>query len=268
MINLAGHEARWLAASAELARAGLAPERLDAVAGVGLPADARTGLYDPARNAREYHKPLCAGEIGCYASHLEAWRRLVDSGRAAAAVFEDDIEADGDLPAVLEAIERIDVPWDMVKLVGRRRELVRGRASLVAGRDLVGYRRVPSLTAAYVVTRRGAEKLLARRQPFGRPIDVDLRHWWECDLRVLGIDPYPVRLASASCRSTILHREARGGAAERWRKLAWQLRYSWRNRLATQAQPRLVRAFVESAAGGAAEWRGRPRPADAFGHGS
>jgi glycosyl transferase family 25 len=101
---------------------------------------------------------------------------------------------------------------------------------------------VPSLTGAYIVSRRGAQKLLGRRIPFGRPIDVDLRHWWECDLRVLGVDPYPVRGAPSSRFSTI---EDRAVVPERRRRLAriWlQLRYSvlnaWANWHARPLDPR------------------------------
>lgn len=240
VINLAGEAARWRAAAGALERVGIRAARLDAVDGSVLHPATRSALYDAAGNARAYHKPLCDGEIGCYASHLEAWRRLVASGRGAAAILEDDVDVDPDLAAVLGAIERLDVPWDMVKLVGRARERVRGRMPLSRGRDLIDYRRVPSLTGAYAVTRQGALKLLARRRPFGRPVDVDLRHWWECDLRVLGLDPYPVRPSPAARRSTIAGRCKPIDAAARWHRLGLQATYSWHNWLATRAAPTLT----------------------------
>lgn len=237
MINLAADAARWRAASAAFARAGLGVERLEAVHGEALGPAARAALYDPALNARTYHRPLCAGEIGCYASHLAAWRRLVASGRPAMAVVEDDVEIDADLPAVLAALEWTALPWDLVKLVGRPTERTRRRAPLSGGRELVEYVRVPSLTSAYVISRHGAQKLLARRGRFGRPVDVDLRHWWECDLRTLGVQPYPVHRAPASVHSTIGERPAPTGPAARWHKLALQAAYSWRNWRATLRAP-------------------------------
>jgi glycosyl transferase family 25 len=236
VINLASEQARWLAVSRQLERLGLAACRLEAVEGSALTAAERDALYSDELNRRQYHKPLRAGEIGCYASHLAAWQRLVRTGEEAMAVFEDDIEIDPDLPQVLAAVDRLRVPWDVVKLIGRDREKVRARRRLLAQRELIAYRRVPSLTGAYVINAAGAQKLLAHRRPFGRPVDVDLRHWWECDLDVLGVHPYPVRGAPSSQLSTIEDRRSDGNPIGRIRKLALQARYSVLNAMAVRAR--------------------------------
>ena len=187
--------------------AGLSAARTEAVSGFALDSEDVASIYSRRLNAATYHKPLRPGEIGCYASHISAWRALVDSGDNAVAIFEDDVEFDPDLPDILRAISATTAPWDMLKLIGRPRERVHTREPFLAGRDLITYSRVPSMTAAYVITAAGARKLLANRPPFGRPVDVDLRHWWECDLDVRGIHPYPVRGAAASVLSTIGSRD-------------------------------------------------------------
>ncbi len=236
VINLASEQARWLSASRQFEALGLQPIRQEAVEGSSLQTPQRDALYSEALNRRQYHKPLEPGEIGCYASHLAAWQRLLRSGEPAMAVFEDDIEIDPDLPRVLEAVSRLRVHWDVVKLIGRAEEKVHARRPLLGQRELIAYRRVPSLTGAYVITASGAQKLLAKRQPFGRPIDVDMRHWWECDLEVLGVWPYPVRGAPCSQVSTIEDRRARAGALARIRKLALQARYSFMNAMAVRSR--------------------------------
>lgn len=237
LINLAPDTMRWRSACAQFAAAGLNPDRLDAVHGQELTDADRRAIYSPQLNAAQYHKALRPGEIGCYASHLKAWQRLVDSRSATMAVFEDDIDIDDDLPQVLEAVARLEPECDIVKLIGRDREKIRQRAPLLGGRDLISYRRVPSLTAAYVVTRDGAKKLLAARRPFGRPVDVDMRYWWECDLRILGVHPYPVRAAPSSRTSTIEGRGSTGALPARVKKLALQVRYSALNAVAQETQP-------------------------------
>jgi glycosyl transferase family 25 len=240
LINLASQDARWRAVSRRFLAAGLPPQRQDAVAGAELTAEQCAALYQEDLNARQYHKPLRPGEIGCYASHLQSWRQLLDSGEPAMAIFEDDIEIDADLPQVLDAIGRMPVPWDLIKLIGRDEEKIRERMPLCRGRDLIRYRRVPSLTGAYVISARGAHKMLRRRPPFGRPVDVDIRHWWEYDLSVLGVHPYPVCGAASSRASTIEDRHDDANLAGRFKKLALQARYSVANWAATRAQAPLV----------------------------
>jgi glycosyl transferase, family 25 len=236
VINLASEQARWLAADRQFRALGLEPTRQEAIEGSLLSAAERAALYSESLNRAQYHKPLRPGEIGCYASHVAAWQRLLRSGEAVMAVFEDDVEIDADLPRVLDAVARLRLPWDVVKLIGREHEKVRERRPLLERRELIAYRRVPSLTGAYVVTAAGARKLLAHRLPFGRPIDVDMRHWWECDLDVLGVWPYPVRGAPSSRVSTIEDRRTHAGALARIRKLALQARYSFMNAMALQVR--------------------------------
>lgn len=224
VINLDAEPERWQGVHAELRAAGIVPQREAAVCGA-----AETSGYSPALNRRQYHRPLAPGEVGCYASHLAVWQRLVRSGDAMAAVFEDDVELRAPLAPLLDAIAALPHDWDIVKLVGRREEKIDARCALARGVDLISYRRVPSLTGAYVITRRGAQALLARHPPFGRPVDVDLRYWWECGLTVLGVQPYPVVEGESARRSTIDGRHPRTDLAMRARKLALQLHYSLAN---------------------------------------
>lgn len=234
VINLAADQARWAEVRRQFEQLGLPVERFQAVVGRDLTDAQRARLYSPMLNARQYHKPLQPGEIGCYASHLKVWQRLLDGSDSRIAVFEDDVDLDPSLPETLQAIERTERPWDVVKLIGRRRESMSWRWPLAPGKHLISYRRVPGLTSAYVIRREAAEKLLAHRIPFGRPIDVDLRHWWECDLRVLGVWPYPVHAAPSSLQSTIEGRRGSPDATVRMRKLLLQARYSVLNWQARQ----------------------------------
>jgi glycosyl transferase family 25 len=40
----------------------------------------------------------------------------------------------------------------------------------------------------------GAKYLLAMSEKFGRPVDVDIQHWWENGLYILGMQPYPLEI--------------------------------------------------------------------------
>jgi glycosyl transferase, family 25 len=252
VINLATNPQRWYETRSRFDAVNLAVERLEATDGRrlrfdGAHAHGATG-YDVEVNRDRFHKPLRPGEIGCYESHRAAWRRLLVLGARSLAVFEDDVEIDAQLVPLLQAIERLPMPWDMVKLYGREHERVAWQQpfttpSRAAGTALIGYSRVPSHSCAYVVSRDGARKLLATRARFGRPLDVDLRHWWENDLVVLGVQPYPVRMAAAAALPTI--DDGRRGCSSvpmRLRKVSNQLRYAALNWTHTQARARAADA--------------------------
>ena len=99
--------------------------------------------------------------------------------------------------------------------------------------ELVDYKRVPSMTAGYAISRQGAQKLCQSRLPFGRPIDVDLRYWWENDLAVLGVSPAALVLDETSFTSSIGSKSAAVRLGQRWRKFKRQCAYSllsaWHN---------------------------------------
>lgn len=233
-INLARDEARRAHMEAEFARLRLPAQRLDAVLWTALPPGEQDALYSEALNAVQFHLPLVNGEKGCYASHIAAWRWLLDSPHEAVIVLEDDISLRDDFGPVCQALLQSGPDWDMVKLIGReelgKAEKLLGRTPLGAQHQLLHYRRVPSLTAAYLLRRAGARKLLATRLPFGRPIDVDLRHWWESQhLQIRGVQPALVRLAEASHDSSIGNKLAGSTARTRWRKFLHKVRYTLLN---------------------------------------
>lgn len=239
-INLASDRQRRERMEAELSRLDLTWERLDAVRWTALPPAEQSALYSEELNARQFHVPLVAGEKGCYASHLKAWRQLLHSPHEAMVVLEDDVRVDERLPSILAAIGRLELPWDMIKLIGREQEKIRSQRELLDGVMLVEYSRVPSLTAGYVVSRSGAQKLLASRQPFGRPVDVDLRFWWENDLLVLGVTPAALILDETSLVSSIGEKAERRSWLYRWKKFRVKLELTVLNFLAQIKRRKLL----------------------------
>lgn len=233
-INLDRDAERRQRLEAELSRLGLQGERFPGVLWTALSQAEQDRLYNAALNARQFHKPLVNGEKGCYASHLALWQWLLDSPHAAVVVLEDDVRLLADFGAVCAAVAaQPESRWDMVKLIGRagigKAEKLRSREPLCEGHSLQHYRRVPSLTAGYLINRRGAAKLLARRLPFGRPIDVDLRHWWESEhLRVLGVEPAVIALDETSLDSSI-GSKASEDLGRKWRKFRNKLHYTLGN---------------------------------------
>ena len=239
-INLDKDSERRTRIEGQLAHLGLPGERLPAVWWKHLPPAEQSLLYSAERNHGLYYQPLVDGEKGCYASHIGAWQQLLASDAPALVVLEDDVRLTPQFADVVNAIAALQEPWDMVKLLGRDREKVRSQRPLVPGTALVDYSRVPSMTAGYVVSRAGAAKLLAHRQPFGRPIDVDLRFWWECDqLRILGVSPSAIALDDTSEVSSIWDTRDTLTPGQRWRKFTMKLALTLGNAWHRRRLPKL-----------------------------
>lgn len=230
-INLDRDLERRQAMEAMLHPHGLPFERLRAVAWAELDQASRAQLYDPALNRRQFERLLVDGEKGCYASHLKACEYLLASSAPALIVLEDDVHLTDGFVDVLAAIEALPTEgWDVIKLYSRHNERPVAAMPLTSEHQLVTYRRVPSMCYGHAISRAGAAKLLQHRRPFGRPVDVDMRYWWEADLRILGIVPAVVTRGAASEISSIWQ----GGRfnrtwAERWRRWGLQLDYTLRN---------------------------------------
>lgn len=185
--------------------------------------------YSPSLNAHQYYKPLVNGEKGCYLSHIHAWQQLLASDAPFMVVLEDDVVIQDSFSTALEAIQDLDMPWDMIKLMGREQEKIQQTLPLSHGLSLIQYRRIPSYTAGYVISRAGAQKLLASRIPFGRPIDIDLRFWWENDMHIYGIYPSVISLDDTSQTSSISGRQQSTSVITRWKKLKMKLQLTLGN---------------------------------------
>uniref|UniRef100_A0A452QB93 procollagen galactosyltransferase n=1 Tax=Ursus americanus TaxID=9643 RepID=A0A452QB93_URSAM len=77
------------------------------------------GYRDP------YHgRPLTKGELGCFLSHYNIWKEVVDRGLQKSLVFEDDLRFEiffkRRLLNLMWDVEREDLDWDLI-YVGRKR---------------------------------------------------------------------------------------------------------------------------------------------------
>jgi len=204
-------------------------ERLDAIRWSLLDENIKSSFYSAELNTEQYHSSLVDGEKGCYASHILAWEKFLDSEYSYMVVLEDDVLLAPEFSMVIEAVMDIKISWDMVKLIGRENEKVSSRKRLCDGFELIDYSRIPSYTAGYVLSRSGAQKMLESRLPFGRPIDVDLRFWWENDLLIYGVWPAVLEFDQTSIASTIAGRKLSDSLNSRWRKLKMKLQLTLGN---------------------------------------
>jgi len=194
LINLSENTGRYMRSKTQFDAQGVSFQRIDAINGWKLSERDIVDVYDAKANARRGKFPLVEPEIGCYLSHIEAWRIIADTDAPGGFVFEDDFEANELLAPCLRKLST-DNGWDTIKLFSLDPDPpMRNRRDLGGG-VIVGIpRRVPTCMIAYGVSRSAARQLAGRAIPFFRPVDEDHKFFWETGLRVALVAPQPIRV--------------------------------------------------------------------------
>jgi glycosyl transferase family 25 len=195
VINLDKSCQRLSRISARLDELDMPFERVAAVYGANLSEEQLKAVYSESLNAKSYRRPLSHAEVGCYMSHIKAWQTIVDRQLACALVIEDDLIIDAELKSFIENLNQTTKDWDIVKFYCRKKDpKIVSRTAIGSRHDLCRFKKIPTGHLAQLITLEGAKKLLSARQPFGRPADDDIQHWWEADLNVLGVFPSVVHV--------------------------------------------------------------------------
>lgn len=168
-INLARSPGREAYMEEQSARLGLRLARIEAVDGRAIPeADFERLCPVPAMGKR-----IVPTELGCFLSHVAAWRDLVASGARYGAVFEDDVCLAEDTSGFLETEDWIPADADLVRLSSSAVRL-RLRVEPTTRRNGRGVRRLLASTVdtgGYVIGAAYARRLLAQADRFEAPVD-------------------------------------------------------------------------------------------------
>ncbi|KAK4877567.1 hypothetical protein RN001_010073 [Aquatica leii] len=174
MINLLRRSDRRLRMNFCFDELGLEVTTVDAVDGKLLSGKDIENITFLPNYADPYHKrAMTLGEVGCFLSHYNIWKEVVQNGYEIVFVMEDDVRFEPFFRAKVERVmEELAVigDWDLVYF-GRKR-LQEKDEPLIAGTEMlvkVGY---SYWTLGYVLSLRGAHKLLAA-QPLSNLLPVD-----------------------------------------------------------------------------------------------
>lgn len=164
--------------------------------------------YSRELNRVSMKRPLSRGEIAAYLSHRRALTAFLETGAEFAIIMEDDFGAidPANFHDQISRLLQAPLQWDLVKLFDYQlRKKPRARLNLGTV-DLVEY---PSPTAgmvAYLVRRSGAKKL-TRRPLLFRPIDEDIKFYWEIGIYVFSVVPNLVSELSEKLGGSIIEPE-------------------------------------------------------------
>jgi glycosyl transferase family 25 len=151
-------------------------------------------LYSKDRARKFSGRELVRGEVGCALSHARMWARIVREDIPEALIFEDDVYIGAAFPALLARRNRLPPDWELINFSTNAAQEPFGdflfdiyRASR--------HKDLPDLASAYLLNRRGAQKLLDHAYPIGHTADGLT---WRTDITGVvsyGIHPRVVVLA-------------------------------------------------------------------------
>jgi len=170
VISLTRAAERRASVSAHLQALGLEYELVDGVDGRELPAEEHARLLAPGVT---FSSP---GVVGCYMSHMAVYRRLVETGDAAALVLEDDAALNPAIVPLLRAgPARLDFDYCFLDCDNVREPVFYDPDTrLPLGHGFTAYELSggPEGTHAMIVTREAAELRLSHGLPIQNAIDV------------------------------------------------------------------------------------------------
>jgi glycosyl transferase, family 25 len=150
--------------------------------------------YDEKRVAGIYGRKLHPGELGCYSSHFDLWRWLVQADCEQLIVLEDDVVVDWEFIRDISAIAMASRGIEYLRLFAKMPAPWRIIASPYFDqyRHLIRFTGYPLGTQAYVLSKSGAERLLSHGSNIEAPVDVYMDRTWDHGLLNLAVYPFPV----------------------------------------------------------------------------
>lgn len=201
LINLDGSSERLKKASEQLRRAGIDFERVPAFDGRTVDMYKQEDL-DQAACLRFIGRPLKGGEYGCYKSHLECARRIVDKKLDFAVVLEDDIEllpnVSSILSEIVETLESKELECDVVHLSADRIKYSTALSKLGQSNSLVSANYFPMTTSALLWTYAGAKRFVEKSSVVTMPVDHQLRETYSRSGRGYAVWPAIARQSGDS----------------------------------------------------------------------
>ncbi|PLP61260.1 glycosyl transferase family 2 [Mesorhizobium loti] len=183
-INLDTEVDRWEELAGNASAAGLSLRRVSAINGRTLPVENWNGV-DLTIAKTQNGRDILPTEYACYQSHLTALRTFLDEGKPYGLIIEDDVAFDDSTLPRIEAIITAVPDFDAIKLTTHRTGLFMRAVTTSRGDEIGRALHGPQgSAAAYLVTRRGAQKLISQLATMTLPWDIALERFWDSGLEV------------------------------------------------------------------------------------
>ena len=194
VLNLERSKDRRQFMEGQLSRLGIAHEIITAVDGSAFTAQ-QLQLYSEKDAKKTYGRKLLNNEIGAYLSHISMWKRLVEEQHEEVLILEDDINIGSAFLEVMKNRDKFPKDYDLINFcIG----FLIGANLIPIGKFVYDIHKIAILgsrangACAYLIKRRGAEKLLRKVYPIRQTIDSLMGRVELTGLISYGVDPQVV----------------------------------------------------------------------------
>ncbi len=158
-------------------------QRVEATDGIHLPDRLRWQFYIDGRP----HPTLSPSEVCRYANHLLAMESVIENGWQYAVILEDEALVSPDIDEeISQIITGLPRNWDFLHLCQDPVRSTKTVAHTDSGISIIRYARYQGGTTGYLISRRGAEKILRPRKRYFS-MAADLCQPWIFGLQVYGL---------------------------------------------------------------------------------
>ncbi|HYQ14809.1 MAG TPA: glycosyltransferase family 25 protein [Polyangiaceae bacterium] len=150
--------------------------------------------YSDQAAVRRFGRALSRGEIGCFASHFEAWKSLLASRDAQRIVLEDDTIVDWSLMDRIAEVDFAAHGLDLVRFYSTHpfKHSVAVQRFLGPHTHLLQTSGMFLGTQGYVLTREAAERLVRLARGITMPVDWFMNRYWAYGFRNYCLFPFPL----------------------------------------------------------------------------
>ncbi|AKK20653.1 glycosyltransferase family 25 protein [Candidatus Liberibacter africanus] len=138
-----------------------------------------------------FKRLLSLPEIGCYISHINLWKKIAASSSLGAIILEDDADFKEGFSALILHLSKCDISNVIIKFDALRRKPKKTDylCKVPGNFNIIQPRILSSRTTGYFIGKKAATDLLNIRRNIYRPIDMDMKHWWEHNIPSLVTEP-------------------------------------------------------------------------------
>lgn len=190
VINCPQHAERRAAAQSKLEKAGV---RFEFFNGLCAKDAVDRELFD-AIDEHEFllntGRQITDGEIGCFASHREVWKRAVELNEAVV-IMEDDFELLGNFSATLGVVSSL---IDQAGFIRLQTDMRAKKCNCIAVGDfrLCRFTKPPHGLMCYSLSTRVAGRFVAATRVLDAPADIFTKKYWEHGQPMYVLTPYAV----------------------------------------------------------------------------
>ena len=123
-----------------------------------------------------FGRDLTLGEFGCFYAHKRVLNKMITKNLPYALILEDDFIFLDSFKENINNLLRCTYDWELVRLISKpklKRKLRKPVAELGQNNQLVRLGSAPGGAYAYLISKKGAEKLLKSMDSIWCPIDVN-----------------------------------------------------------------------------------------------